>query len=589
MFLEGADQIQSADSPEAMYARRRAAHWILNMAEESPVLDTALFRCVHWICGSLRSVLEDVERRISTLESRAGRAAHHAVLEELGKDAHHHVEGCSILADEHPYVCSYCWEQIQKQCRHVAENRNVSLAVEYIVAGNELNRVFGLDEDGIAVCEFAFILQHFPELKMYFAAGLGIFGPGGLRLMAQMLSMSQDILSDHLGMLLCFGILEYDKDRSFHLIPAVSAFWSSRFSVDASFFCSAFKDDLLPLKSFRVPGEEVRHVCRLLKEHVDFSVNILLYGPSGSGKKTFAHSLAKNIGMKVCLVSSRGKNSEGECRASFLACLHRASLQKGTLIVVDGAERLLSTDFDVEGVSGSQRKNTADMIFAFEKSGQKIVWITDDVEKIEPSVRRRFIYSIHFESLGVRERVEMWRHVLKRQGLSRRFDKSYMTGLAMKYPVQAEVVQSAIIQASSLYPSGNRFYTALDRILKAHLALQHGGRLSSKKVYGAVSDFTLNGVCMEENISVFMERCQRMDAAMRSGKVLRPGCGTMLFYGPPGTGKTALARFVAETLNRECIVKRASDLLSPFVGVSEQQVAEVFGEMEKKRCRAGHR
>ena len=86
---------------------------------------------------------------------------------------------------------------------------------------------------------------------------------------------------------------------------------------------------------------------------------------------------------------------------------------------------------------------------------------------------------------------------------------------------------------------------------------------------------------MEENISVFMERCQRMDAAMRSGKVLRPGCGTMLFYGPPGTGKTALARFVAETLNRECIVKRASDLLSPFVGVSEQQVAEVFGEMEK--------
>ena len=56
----------------------------------------------------------------------------------------------------------------------------------------------------------------------------------------------------------------------------------------------------------------------------------------------------------------------------------------------------------------------------------------------------------------------------------------------------------------------------------------------------------------------------------------------MLFYGPPGTGKTALARHIANALDRECLVKRASDLLSPWVGVAEQQVAEAFMGAERE-------
>jgi SpoVK/Ycf46/Vps4 family AAA+-type ATPase len=56
----------------------------------------------------------------------------------------------------------------------------------------------------------------------------------------------------------------------------------------------------------------------------------------------------------------------------------------------------------------------------------------------------------------------------------------------------------------------------------------------------------------------------------------------MLFYGPPGTGKTALARHIARELERECVVKRASDILSCFVGGSEQNVAEAFRYAEKE-------
>lgn len=59
------------------------------------------------------------------------------------------------------------------------------------------------------------------------------------------------------------------------------------------------------------------------------------------------------------------------------------------------------------------------------------------------------------------------------------------------------------------------------------------------------------------------------------------GSGTdisLLLTGPPGTGKTALAHELARTLDRPLVVKRASDLLSKWVGETEQQIAGAFAE-----------
>jgi len=181
----------------------------------------------------------------------------------------------------------------------------------------------------------------------------------------------------------------------------------------------------------------------------------------------------------------------------------------------------------------------------------------------------------------VQERVELWRDVLKREGLARRFHYAVAATFSMKYPVQAAVIQKAVRQSGALYRGRRDFWLGIERILQAHLALQNGGTFKPKDIVSASKDFTLEGVCMEGDAPAFLERCLRVDAAMRSQKELRPGCGTMLFYGPPGTGKTDLARFIADELNRDCLVKRASDLLSPYVGMSEIQVAEAFREAEK--------
>ena len=58
----------------------------------------------------------------------------------------------------------------------------------------------------------------------------------------------------------------------------------------------------------------------------------------------------------------------------------------------------------------------------------------------------------------------------------------------------------------------------------------------------------------------------------------------LLFYGPPGTGKSELARYIAEQLDRELIVKRASDLLNAYVGATEQLIRRAFEEAEREEA-----
>ncbi|MFL6843527.1 MAG: ATP-binding protein, partial [Allosphingosinicella sp.] len=64
-------------------------------------------------------------------------------------------------------------------------------------------------------------------------------------------------------------------------------------------------------------------------------------------------------------------------------------------------------------------------------------------------------------------------------------------------------------------------------------------------------------------------------------RLAAPGAASdfsLLLTGPPGTGKTALAAHLAERLDRPLTVKRASDLLSKWLGETEANIAEAFAE-----------
>lgn len=56
-----------------------------------------------------------------------------------------------------------------------------------------------------------------------------------------------------------------------------------------------------------------------------------------------------------------------------------------------------------------------------------------------------------------------------------------------------------------------------------------------------------------------------------------------LLYGPPGTGKTEFVKYLGQELGKEILLKRASDLLSMWVGGSEKNIRKAFEEAEKEK------
>ena len=58
----------------------------------------------------------------------------------------------------------------------------------------------------------------------------------------------------------------------------------------------------------------------------------------------------------------------------------------------------------------------------------------------------------------------------------------------------------------------------------------------------------------------------------------------ILLYGPPGTGKTEFARKMAEYLDKELLLKHASDLISPYVGETEHNIALMFEEARREKA-----
>jgi hypothetical protein len=58
--------------------------------------------------------------------------------------------------------------------------------------------------------------------------------------------------------------------------------------------------------------------------------------------------------------------------------------------------------------------------------------------------------------------------------------------------------------------------------------------------------------------------------------------GSLLFHGIPGAGKTQFAEYLAVELDMPILMKRASDILSKWLGESEQHIAEMFQEAEEE-------
>jgi SpoVK/Ycf46/Vps4 family AAA+-type ATPase len=77
------------------------------------------------------------------------------------------------------------------------------------------------------------------------------------------------------------------------------------------------------------------------------------------------------------------------------------------------------------------------------------------------------------------------------------------------------------------------------------------------------------------------------DLAALADRLVRPGASrqwSLCLHGAPGTGKSQFARYLAQRLGMEVMHRRASDLLSCWVGESEKQIASAVEAARTRRA-----
>ncbi|MCR5496027.1 MAG: AAA family ATPase [Treponema sp.] len=380
--------------------------------------------------------------------------------------------------------------------------------------------------------------------------------------------------------LISFDIMDSDGDIE---EDAIDCIYAGDLNI---FFCDVLKKDdkkeYYELNSFSVKEEEGQLALRLLKN--GSNTNLLLYGSPGAGKTEYARSLVRQSGLTPYIFKNElevDDNDNPEKHAlSRLNCLLSLN-KKDSVIIVDEAESMLSTRINffemlMGGAASNGKKGTVNTML--ENSVNKVIWILNYTDPLDESTLRRFTYSIRFREMSSAMLRSIADSKLNKIKMSESIHKK-LVDLCGKYHVTGASVDNMVktVQGMDLSSAGEEVVVRdVQKVLEANSTLLFGKKKMRENVKDSYDLSILNTsipaadiVNMVMNAKEFADKNEVEESGIR-----------MLFYGLSGTGKTELARYIAEKLNKKICLKRVSDIMSPYVGENEQNIAKAFAEAE---------
>lgn len=442
-----------------------------------------------------------------------------------------------------------------------------------------LSKMFSLSEQERVMVEFLYIISALRQGEDYFVDHLHCQDISGRRYLKVILQMTdREVTTALSGTLTRIELYEMDK-RSFNMKDDYLDFFQKPSNeMVAKNYYSRFSRKTIPLENHLIDPKITDHLLTLLNVKRESPNHILLYGPPGTGKTSYALGLAHKLGIPAYEIMREEGNTTSKRRAAILACLNMTNGGDGSLVIVDEADNLLNTQNSWFSRGETQDKGWLNQLL--EEPGARMIWITNSISDIADSVIRRFSFSVHFRAFNRRQRLGLWESVLRRHHVKSRFDAEEINRLAVRYPVSAGIIDLSIRKALETSKSGQiTFKEIVAMNLDAHLTLINDG-VKPRTKEKIEESYSIEGLNVEGNLPAIVEHLEEFDRCLRRTDQQTVRNFNLLFYGPPGAGKSELARYVAGHLERELVVKRVSDVVSPYVGETEQNISRIFAEAE---------
>ena len=306
-------------------------------------------------------------------------------------------------------------------------------------------------------------------------------------------------------------------------------------------------------------------------------LNILLYGPTGTGKSELARRLAREAGVQAYCAGpadKRGESPSPDERLSSLLLGQRLLARDRAVLIFDEMEDLFSWSW--EGMLGDQARGVAHMSkqwfnHMLESCPVPTIWISNSTAGMDPAFLRRFTYAMEVGPLDARQRSRVLRRHLEEAAL----DDHQVEELARRYPVSPAQLATAARAATMLGQEGRADLAATVQQLLEPVQTLLGGRATHKEVNLDLESYRLDILNTDVDLTMVADRLARW----RQGE--GPGVSLCL-YGLPGTGKSELVRYLAHRAGRPLHRHPASDLLNMWLGETEKRIAAAFRDAEKE-------
>jgi len=319
------------------------------------------------------------------------------------------------------------------------------------------------------------------------------------------------------------------------------------------------------------------------------TTGVLLVGPPGTGKTLTARALAKELNVNyVAIVGPEimGKYY-GEAEARLRSLFQKAARSAPCLIFIDEIDSLAPDRSRVEGeVEKRVVAQLLGLMDGFAKTqGVIVLAATNRSDHLDPALRRpgRFDREVQFRVPDCNGRLEILKIMTQPMPVDQSVDLAAIAALSGGM-VGADL--KALCQKAA-YLALRRLLPTLESPAPHQMSVTQTDFLQAIK---QVKPAVLRSVEVEVP-QVTWEQIGGLEAVKQAlqesveGALLYPELyhhtkakapRGILLWGPPGTGKTLLAKAVAAQARANFIAVNGAELLSKWVGASEQAVRELF-------------